>query len=128
MLGSAAAHVPGCLEPASHTAPSLHRLNNLDGIGIARTIGNRTYSLHRGMSSVYYGTIRGPLMGQLKRIAADPQLSSRVKSITFNGATGRAGSWPAAGWPDGAAVLFGHCSAPCVYGVTCHTCQGCISR
>lgn len=60
-------------------------LNNLDGIGIARTIGNRTYSLHRGMSSVYYGTIRGPLMGQLKRIAADPQLSSRVKSITFNG-------------------------------------------
>lgn len=111
MLGGVAAHEQGSLARAPHPAPSLRRLNNLDGIGIARTIGNKTYSLHKGMSSVYYGTIRGPLMGQLKRIAANPQLSSRVKSITFNGAAGRAGSWPAAGWPDGAAVLFGHCSA-----------------
>ncbi|PRW60704.1 lipase [Chlorella sorokiniana] len=60
-------------------------LNNLNGIGVARTIGNKTYYLHRGMSTEYFTTIRGPLMQQLKRIATNPQLSSRVKSITFNG-------------------------------------------
>ena len=74
-------------------SPSLRRLNNLNGVGVARTIGNKTYYVHRGMSSEYYSTIRGPLMEQLRRIAASQQLISRVKSITFNGQQGGGRVW-----------------------------------
>lgn len=45
------------------------------------------------MSSEYYSTIRGPLMEQLRRVAANQQLTSRVKSITFNGQQGGGRVW-----------------------------------
>lgn len=97
-------HAAACLHHSASSSTTWllfppHRLSNLNGVGVARTIGNKTYYLHRGISTDYYNTVRAPLMDQLKRITANQQLRGSARTITFAGqqAWEEGGAWVSVG-------------------------------
>lgn len=94
-------HAAACLHHSASSSTTWllfppHRLSNLNGVGVARTIGNKTYYLHRGISTDYYNTVRAPLMDQLKRITANQQLRGSARTITFAGQQA-GGEWGVSG-------------------------------